>query len=224
MTRHFEQDLDKLKSNIIKMGSAAEQAIEKSIEAMIAHDKHLAEKIIRDDKEINNMEIVIDKIIIEILALQQPVASDLRFILAASKINNDLERIGDHAVNLAQSALKLLDMTIPLPSFEEIKNMANITKKMLSNALDSFVHGDAKIGEEVLQMDDTADNLNKKIGQEMLVIMKSNPKTIDQALELIRVSRNLERVADLATNIAEEVVFIAKAKVVKHHAADVVNQ
>ena len=221
MHRHFEQELQGLKSSLIKMGSKVESAIERAIESMIALNRTSAEQVINDDSTINAMELAIEKGIIDILALQQPVASDLRFILAASKINNDLERIGDHAVNLAESSIVLMEMNMPLPSLNEIQQMTHVTKRMLSDALDSFIYADAKMGEAVLKMDDTADSLNKKISQEMMLIMKSNPKTIEQALELIRVSRNLERVADLATNIAEEVVFIAKAQVVKHHAADI---
>jgi len=202
------------------MGSLVELAIERAVDAMISRNKTLAEQIILDDATINSFELSNEKIIIDLLALQQPVASDLRFILAASKINNDLERIGDHGVNLAESAVALIRMDMQLPSFNEIEQMTQVTKRMLSDALDSFIHVDAKISEAVLKMDDTADTLNKKIAQEMMLIMKSNPQTIEQALELIRVSRNLERVADLSTNIAEEVVFIANARVVKHHAAD----
>lgn len=203
------------------MGSVVETAIERAIESMINHDRNSAERVITDDARVNALELNNEKAIIDLLALQQPVASDLRFILAASKINNDLERIGDHAVNLAESSLALQAMTQPLPALQEIQQMAQVTKRMLSDALDSFIHVDAGLGEAVLRMDDTADSLNKKIAQEMMIVMKSNPTSIDQALEMIRVSRNLERVADLATNIAEEVVFIANARVVKHHAADV---
>ena len=220
MPRHFESELQELKSALIKMGSLVELAIERAVDAMISRNKTLAEQIILDDATINSFELSNEKIIIDLLALQQPVASDLRFILAASKINNDLERIGDHGVNLAESAVALIRMDMQLPSFNEIEQMTQVTKRMLSDALDSFIHVDAKTSEAVLKMDDTADTLNKKIAQEMMLIMKSNPQTIEQALELIRVSRNLERVADLSTNIAEEVVFIANARVVKHHAAD----
>lgn len=203
------------------MGSIVEMAIERSIESMIKRNKKLAEQVMKDDAQVNALELHIEKSIIDLLALQQPVATDLRFILAASKINSDLERIGDHAVNLAESSLTLLSMSQQLPGLEEIQQMTQVTKRMLSDALDSFIHVDTGLGEAVLRMDDTADSLNKKIAQEMMLIMKSNPTSIDQALEMIRVSRNLERVADLATNIAEEVVFIANARVVKHHAGDV---
>ncbi len=220
MQRRFESELQNLKSTLIKMGSIVEMAIERAIESMINQNTNIAERVITDDAQVNAYELSNEKAIIDLLALQQPVASDLRFILAASKINNDLERIGDHAVNLAESSLALMTMAKPLPALQEIQQMTQVTKRMLSDALDSFIHGDAALGEAVLRMDDTADSLNKKIAQEMMIVMKSNPTSIEQALEMIRVSRNLERVADLATNIAEEVVFIANARVVKHHAAD----
>lgn len=221
MQRRFENELQNLKTSLIKMGSIVEMAIEHAIEAMIKQNKSLADQVMRDDAQVNALELNNEMTIIDLLALQQPVASDLRFILSASKINNDLERIGDHAVNLAESALALITMAAPLPALQEIQQMTQVTKRMLSDAIDSFIHVDPVMGEAVLKMDDTADSLNKKIAQEMMIIMKSKPTSIEQALEMIRVSRNLERVADLATNIAEEVVFIANARVVKHHAADV---
>lgn len=202
------------------MGSMVELAIELAIDSMMKRDNHQAQKVIDSDIQINNFELLNEKAIVDLLALQQPVASDLRFILAASKINNDLERIGDHAVNLAQSSITLTTMNELAPSMNEIREMTQVTKRMLSDALDCFIHVDADIGEAVLQMEDTADTLNKKIAQEMLLVMKSNPANVEQALELIRVSRNLERVADLATNIAEEVVYVARARTVKHHSAD----
>jgi phosphate transport system protein len=220
MHRRFENDLQELKSSLIKMGSIAEIAIERAIESISKRNKSIAEQVIRDDAEINAFELKIEQAIIDLLALQQPVATDLRFILAASKINNDLERIGDHAVNLAESSLALLGMPASLPSMNDIEQMTQVTKRMLSDALDSFIHLDTSLAEAVLQMDDTADTLNRTIAQEMMLMMKSKPASVEQALELIRVSRNLERVADLATNIAEEVVFIAQARVVKHHFAD----
>ncbi|MDE3059277.1 MAG: phosphate signaling complex protein PhoU [Bacteroidota bacterium] len=220
MSRHFEQSLQELKSKLIKMGSLAEESINRSIQAVLNKDYELAKTIIEEDKRINEMEIDIDQAIIDVLALQQPVASDLRLILAASKINNDLERIGDHGVNLAESALALRDKDLLESSLEDVKRMCQLTKRMVGDALDGFIHGDANLGEAVLLMDDSVDNLNRKITKDLMEIMKSQPANIEQSLEMIRVSRNLERVADLATNIAEEVVFIAKARIVKHHSAD----
>ena len=220
MSIAFEKKLQELKTALIKMGSLVETAIENSIDSMKTGDTQMAERIIDDDKVINNFEVSTEKIIVDLLALQQPVASDLRFILAASKINNDLERIGDHAVNLAQSAMALAAMKLPLPVITVIEELFIIAKRMFADSLDCFIHLDAEMGDAVLKMDDTADSLNKKITQDMMALIKKEPQRTEQALEFIRVSRNLERVADLATNIAEEVVFIANARVVKHHASD----
>lgn len=220
MQRHFEQILQELKSSLIKMASLAEDAIEKAMDAVLNENKETAEAIAHGDDVINTMEIEIDNLIVELLALQQPVASDLRLILAASKINNDLERIGDHAVNLAESALQIDTKNHAVPQREDIARMSQLARRMLSDAVDAFVHLDANIGEAVVLMDDSVDNLNRKVTHELMEIMKIDPDSVEQAIEFIRVSRNLERVADLATNIAEEVVFIARAKVIKHHAID----
>jgi phosphate transport system protein len=224
MQRHFEQILQELKSSLIKMASLAEDAIEKAMESVLTENRELAEVIAHGDETINTMEIQIDNLIVELLALQQPVASDLRLILAASKINNDLERIGDHAVNLAESGLLINSKDHPLKQREEISRMSQLARRMLSDAVDAFVHLDANIGEAVVLMDDSVDNLNRKVTHELMELMKVDSESIELAIEYIRVSRNLERVADLATNIAEEVVFIARAKVIKHHAADPANK
>ncbi|HLP18008.1 MAG TPA: phosphate signaling complex protein PhoU [Bacteroidota bacterium] len=220
MQRHFEQILQELKSSLIKMASLAEDAIEQAMDSVMREDRDLADKIAHGDEAINTMEIQIDNLIVELLALQQPVASDLRLILAASKINNDLERIGDHAVNLAESALVLDTEGHPVKQRDDIGRMSRLVRRMLADAVDAFIHLDPNIGEAVVLMDDSVDNLNRKVTHELMELMKVDPLNIEQAIELIRVSRNLERVADLATNIAEEVVFIARAKVIKHHTSD----
>ncbi len=220
MQRHFENILQELKSALIKMASMAEDAVEKAMESVLTENKELATQIAHGDEAINSMEIQIDSLIVELLALQQPVASDLRLILAASKINNDLERIGDHAVNLAESGMVINTQGAPVTQKEDIRRMSHLARRMLSDAVDAFVHLDANIGEAVVLMDDSVDNLNRKVTHELMEVMKQEPESIEQAIEFIRVSRNLERVADLATNIAEEVVFIARAKVIKHHAMD----
>lgn len=216
MHRHFEYELDGLKSNIIKIASLAEEAIARSIRSLLEQKKEVAYEVIEFDKQIDAYEIVIDNHVVDILALQQPVAVDLRFILAASKINNDLERIGDHAVNIAESALVLANAPHIKP-LVDIPIMADTTKHMLRDAIDAFIHRDAQKARLVLEKDDTIDNLNKKIVGDLVALMRKEPSTIDQALDLIRVSRNLERVADLTTNIAEQVIFMAEARVVKHH-------
>jgi phosphate transport system protein len=217
MQRHFEYELDGLKSNIIKIASLAEQAIGDAIRSMMEQDKSLAMQVISQDKQIDMYEVVIDNHVVDILALQQPVAVDLRLILAASKINTDLERIGDHAVNIAQSALKLIGLSKShLPS--DVTVMAATTQQMLRDAIDGFIHRDAKKAHIVLSNDDVIDNLNKKVVADLVDLMRNDPSTIEEALDLIRVSRNLERVADLTTNIAEQVIFMAEARVVKHQA------
>ncbi|MBI1803976.1 MAG: phosphate signaling complex protein PhoU [Ignavibacteriae bacterium] len=219
MARHFEQELESLKTTLIKMGSLSEDAIRLSIKSLLERDITLAEKVIQGDERINTLEIEIDNAIIDLLALQQPVAIDLRLILAAQKINNDLERIGDHAVNIAESAVALMKQGIKEPFFE-IPEMGELAQHMLRDALDSFIHNDAKLGTSILKHDDEIDELNRKVVREFVERMKADLKSIESGMDLIRVSRNLERVADLSTNIAEEVIFIAQARVVKHHAGD----
>ncbi len=217
MQRHFVQELESLKTNIIKMGSFAEQAIAESIRALLERRIDLAKEVIAQDQRINAFEIEIDDAVVDLLALQQPVAVDLRFILAASKINNDLERIGDHAVNIAESAVQY-SAAPPLKPLVDIPQMAQITKGMLRDAIDGFIQTDASLCRGVLRSDDIIDDMNKRVVKDLVECIRQDSNTVEQALELIRVSRNLERVADLATNIAEEVIFMAEARVVKHNA------
>jgi phosphate transport system protein len=216
MERHFVKELEELKANLIRMGSYAEQAIADSIRALLECRKEDAERVILQDKQIDLYEIIIDDAVVDLLALQQPVASDLRFILAASKINNDLERIGDHAVNIAESAVQCSSRQKITP-LVDIPQMAQITKGMLRDAIDGFIHHNPALCRAVLENDDLIDKLNRKVVSSLTQTMRRDPDSIEHALEMIRVSRNLERVADLATNIAEEVIFVAEAKVVKHH-------
>jgi phosphate transport system protein len=219
MQRHFVEELEAVKTNLIKMGSFAEEAIVRSIQALLERNSTLAREVIARDERINEMEIEIDDAIVDLLALKQPVATDLRFILAALKINNDLERIGDHAVNIAESALQYAAGE-PVKPFEDLPRMAHVTKEMLRDSIDAFIHTDSAKARSVLVSDDAIDDLNRKIVAELVALIRKNPAVIEQALDLIRVSRNLERVADLSTNIAEEVVFVAEAHVVKHHAEE----
>ncbi|MBN1397366.1 MAG: phosphate signaling complex protein PhoU [Bacteroidetes bacterium] len=219
MNRHFELELESLKTILIKMGSVVEENVNNALQALLEHETGLAHKVIENETRINSLEIEIDNAIIDLLALQQPVASDLRFIIAAQKINNDLERIGDHAVNIAESDLNLLKIK-PLDSMLEIPKMVVTIKLMLHQALDSFILVDPKMAQTVLETDDQIDNLNRSMATEVIELLKSDKKTIECGLELIRISRNLERIADIATNIAEEVIFYAQARVVKHHAEE----
>jgi len=219
MHRHFEEKIDDLKNNLIRMGSFAEQAIADSIRALLELKAELADRVISQDRQINMFEMVIDRSVVDLLALQQPVAKDLRFILAASKINNDLERIGDHAVNIAESARLCAELT-PFKASTDIPQMAQIAKAMLRDSIDGFIHNNTDLCRAVLKSDDLIDELNKKTSADLVLLMKQKPEMVDYSLELVRVSRNLERVADLATNIAEEVIFAAEATVVKHRGSD----
>lgn len=215
MQRHFEQELESLKTNLIKMGSIVEEAVAESLKALMSRDTQLAQRIIDRDDRINSLEIEIDNAIVDLLALQQPVAIDLRLILAAQKINNDLERIGDHAVNIAESAIAMMQSK---DSFLKVPQMGELVQTMLRNAIDGFIHGDPSLGKKVLENDDVVDELNRSMTREVIQLLNNNKMSIEGGVDLIRVSRNLERVADLATNIAEEVIFIAQARVVKHNA------
>ena len=219
MERHFQKELDGLKTSLIKMGSVVEESLSTAIQALFDQDEALARKVIDSDERINSLEIEIDNGVIDILALKQPVASDLRLIIAVQKINNDLERIGDHAVNIAESALGLVRTPATEPMLE-LPSMADITKAMLRHALDSFILLDPQLARSVLERDDQIDKLNRAMTKQVIQLVQSDPRIIEGGLDLIRVSRNLERVADLATNIAEEVIFHTQAKVVKHHAEE----
>lgn len=219
MERHFQRDLELLKSNVIKMGSLVEQNLFDALDAVLNDDATLASKVISADGKINQYEIEIDNGVVDLLALQQPVASDLRLILAIQKINNDLERIGDHAVNIAESAFRLVETPQEEPLLE-IPNMAKIAKEMFQQALDSFIHLNPQLAQSVLESDDRIDALNRGMNAQVIKLIKKDLKSIDGGLELLRISRNLERVADLTTNIAEEVIFHTQARVVKHHAAE----
>jgi phosphate transport system protein len=217
MERHFQRELESLKTSLIKMGSVVEENIAFAIRTVLERSDDLAHRVIETDKRVDALEIEIDNAVIDLLALQQPVASDLRFIIAAQKINNDLERIGDHAVNIAEAAETLYSLP-NVEMLEEIPKMADITKTMLKDALDSFILLDPAKARLVLETDDQIDDLNRLVARRIIELVRSNIQTIECGLELSRVSRNLERVADLATNIAEEVIFHTQARVVKHHA------
>jgi phosphate transport system protein len=216
MERHFVQQIELLKSEIIRMGSAAEHMVDDALRAFLDRSPEAAQAVFQQEHQVNSFEIGIDNAVADMLALHQPVAKDLRFLLAAMKINNDLERIGDHAVNIAESAVTYAGrpaLAIPV----DIPQMAQITREMLKVALDGFIHGNPDQCRAVLRSDDTIDDLNRKIAQDVMAVIKSNPDAVEQAFDLVRVSRNLERIGDLATNIAEEVIYYLEAQVVKHH-------
>jgi len=219
MERHFERELEELNKQLLLMGGRAETIVLKSVEALRRLDRDLANEVFADDKAIDRMELDIDERCLKLLALQQPMARDLRLITAALKICNDLERVGDHGVNIAGSVMRLADKPLLKPLID-IPRMAELASDMLHESLDAFVRRDAEKARRICIRDDAVDRLNDQIFRELLSYMVEDPKTITRAMELILVARNLERVADLATNVAEEVVFIAEARVIKHHAEE----
>jgi phosphate transport system protein len=217
METHFQQELNNLKENLLRMAGLTEQAIAHAIDALVKRDTPLAEKTIREDKAINEMELEIDDLCLKLLALHQPMAADLRFITSAMRINIELERIGDLAVNIAERVLSL-NQEPQLKPYIDLPRMAEITKKMVKDVLDAFVQGDADLARAVCERDDQVDDLKDQVFRELLSYMLSDTRTITRAVHLIIVSRYLERIADHATNIAEGVIFMVNAKVVKHHA------
>lgn len=219
MERHFEKELDQLKAKLIDMCRLVTDALEASLEAVLSDSEEQAAKVFEIERSINAYEIEIDNGVVDALALQQPVAKDLRLILAILKINNDLERIGDHAVNIAESAIGLVT-TPGREALLTIPEMSNKTVMMLKTAVQSFVDLDPEKAQQVLESDDAIDDLNRGMIAEIVRLIKADQTTIEGNLQLARISRNLERVADLTTNIAEEVIFYTQARFVKHHAAD----
>jgi phosphate transport system protein len=217
METHFQQELGKLKEQLLKMGGLAERAISNAIDALVKRDTPLAERTIGEDEKINKMELLIDEWCLKLLALHQPLAADLRFITSAMRINVELERIGDLAVNIAERVVSL-NQEPQLKPYIDIPRMAEITKNMVKDVLDAFVNGDAELARGVCERDDQVDALNDQVFRELITYMLADPKTITRAVHLIIVSRYLERIADHATNIAEGVIFMVKALVIKHHA------
>jgi phosphate transport system protein len=213
---HFEAELQTLKNRLLTMGALVEERAHQAVKALINRSQEQAEQIIASDKEVNDLQIDIDDRCLKLLATQTPLASDLRLITSAMKINSDLERIGDQAVNIAENVIKLLPQP-PLKPLIDIPRMAEIAQQMTRDALDSFVKRDVNLARDVLRRDDEVDNLKDQVFRELLTYMMADPGTIQRALALILISRNLERVADHATNIAEDVIFLVEAKDVRHH-------
>jgi phosphate transport system protein len=214
---HFEAELQALRNQLLTMGGMVEQRVHRAVHALVHRGEEDAQRIIATDKEINDLQMDIDNRCLRLLATQTPLAVDLRLITSAMKINADLERIGDQAVNIAESVLVLVPQP-PLKPLIDIPRMASIAEKMIRDALDGFVKNDAALARDVLRRDDEVDELKDQVFRELLTYMMADPGTIQRALSLILISRNLERIADHATNIAEDVIFIAEAKDVRHHA------
>ncbi len=218
--RHFHSQLALLKERLLEMSAHAEELVDLSVEALLTRDTGKAEAVVQGDRDVDRLEIEVEQLAVELLALQQPMARDLRFIVSAIKISSDLERVGDHAVNIAQCALRLAAAPPNLVPDPAIEDMARRARRMLSDALDAFIRADGALGRDVCRRDDQVDALHDSVFRIMLTHMMSDPRTINPSLELLLVGRNLERVADLATNIGEDAVFLAEGKSIKHHAEE----
>ncbi len=217
--RHFHEELADVRSRLVTMSGAAEAALSMAVDALLSRDDNKAQAVILGDREIDTREVDIEERCISLLALQQPMARDLRMLTSAMRIANDLERVGDHAVNIAQSATRISKARQIVPE-PEVVEMARLTRSMLADSIDAFIRGDAKAGREICRRDDQVDALNRSVFRILLTHMMENPQMISTGMEILLVSRNLERVADLATNVAEGVVFLVEGKSIKHHAED----
>lgn len=215
--RHFVEELEQLKTKLLQMSAMVESSIQRSISAVIHKDRSAAEEVFRNEERINEIEIEIDEFAINLLALQQPMAADLRLIVAALKINTDLERMGDLSVNIAQRARSLMEEPVVKPMID-IPHIAGLVQSMVRKALDAFVTRDADLARSVLASDDGVDSLRTACYHELVSFMEKDPQNIRQALDLLAVTRNLERIADHSTNIAEDVLFLVKGVDVRHHA------
>jgi phosphate transport system protein len=217
--RHFHEELGQVKVRLLTMSSEAEAAVRLAIEALLERDAEKARRTIQGDRVIDGMEVELEEHCVNLLALHQPMAKDLRMLMSVIKIANDLERVGDHAVNIAQSAERIT-ASRPITPEPEIVEMARIAREMLADALEAFVRGDAASARAVCLRDDKVDALNRSTFRILLTHMMEDPHSIGAGMELLLVSRNLERIADLATNIGEDVVFLVEGKSIKHHAED----
>jgi phosphate transport system protein len=217
--RHFQEELEQLKARLLEMGGLAEEQVRQAVKGLVHRDRDLIAQVLTSDDALNALHIELDNRCFTLLALYQPMAVDLRAIVAAVKINTDLERVGDLAINIAEAA-RQYSTHLPVKKLIDIPRMATIAQRMLRDALDAFVRRDTLLAQNVLNEDDALDALKTQIFRELLTYMLQDPATIEPALDLILISRHLERIGDHATNIAEDVIFMVSAKDVRHHAAE----
>lgn len=216
MERHFDEELRSLKDQILRMGSLVEEAVSRSVKSLVEREASLAQAVVRSDEAINMLELEIEENCLRLLALRQPAAVDLRFIVMVLKINNDLERMGDLAVNIAERVLELLQQPVLKPLLD-IPRMAQLAQAMVKDCLDAFVQANADRARDVCLRDDQVDKLNDQIFRELLTYIMQDPTVTTRAVDLILVGRHLERIADHATNISEDVIYMVQGKTIKHH-------
>ena len=219
MERHFEHDLEELKGRLLWMGSLAQRAVHQAVHAVLQADEQMAETVLKGENAINEMQIEIDDRVVHLLALQQLMAADLRFVLAISRINNDLERIADQAVNIAQAAQRILRHPRVKP-YVDLPRMGELAECMMRDSLDALVRRDVELARSVLTRDDQVDNLRDQIFRELLSYMMGDSSLVFPAFELILVAKNLERIADHTTNIAEDVIYMVAGSDVRHPSVD----
>jgi phosphate transport system protein len=217
---HFQEELEQLKTRLLEMGGLAEDRVRSSVQGLVERDGALIDRVIGGDAPINNLHIEIDGRCFRLLALHQPMAVDLRAIVSAVKINTDLERVGDLAINIAEAVRRYMRHP-PVKELIDIPRMADIAQEMLRDALDAYVRRDIELAHHVLNEDDTLDALKTQVFRELLTYMLQDPSKIEPSLDLILISRHLERIGDHATNVAEDVIFMVSAKDVRHHAGEV---
>jgi phosphate transport system protein len=216
VVRHFQEELEALQGRLLEMGGLAEERVSAAVQSLVSRDIAAIERVLYGDEPINALHVEIDNRCFKLLALHQPMATDLRAIVSAVKINTDLERVGDLAVNIAEAAKRYATHP-PVKKLIDIPQMGDIAQEMLHDALDAFVRRDTVLAQAVLNEDDRLDGLKTQIFRELLDYMLKDPGTVEPALDLILVSRHLERIGDHATNIAEDVIFMVSALDVRHH-------
>ena len=215
MDRALDHHLDRIRQSLLRMGGLVEEMIAESQAALVGRDAERAERVIKTDKEVDLLEMEIDDMCHTVLARHQPTAVDLRFIVAAMKIDNDLERIGDSAVNIAEAAL-VLNTEPPLKPYIDLPRLSELTQKMVRESLDAFVQRNVPLALEICGRDDQVDGLYKQLFRELLTFMIADPQTVNRALHLLLIARNLERIADHATNVAEDVIYYVEGRDIRH--------
>jgi len=218
MERHFVRDLEELKERLVWMGSLAERAVQQAVQSILDADERLARNVMEEEDAINEMQIEIDDRVMHLLALQQLMATDLRFVLAVARINADLERIADQAVNIAESAQRIVRHPRVKP-YVDLPRMGHLAQDMVRDSLTAVVHKDVELARSILTRDDQVDHLRDQVFRELLTYMMENSSLVFPAFDLILVAKNLERIADHATNIAEDVIYMVAGRDVRHHGA-----
>jgi phosphate transport system protein len=214
-TRHFTEELQRLKERLLEMGELATNRLDRAMSGLISRDALILGDVIQGDESINTLQIEIDDRCFKLLALRQPMATDLRLIMSATRITSDLERVGDLAVNVAEAAARYIQYP-PVKPLIDLPRMSLLAQQMLRDALSSFVSGEVALASDVLKRDDTLDDLKRQLFQELLTYMLNNPDLVAPALDLVLISRHLERVGDHATNIAEDIIFLVEGRDVRH--------